>query len=93
MTETRAVANLPNLNIEILHREAPQEGAEYLSITLRGTPDLGAALALFDPFRLLGGGGGPAAYDPWQAWLRLADPFGLWRQTAAALLAAPRERR
>ena len=91
MTETRAMANLPNLNIEILHREAPQEGAEYLSITLRGTPDLGGALGLLDPFRLLGDGG-PAAFDPWQAWLRLADPFGLWRQTAAALLAAPRER-
>jgi|tagenome__1003787_1003787.scaffolds.fasta_scaffold20554762_3 hypothetical protein len=92
MTETRAVANLPNLNIEILHKEAPEGGAEYLSITLRGTPDMGAAMALLDPFRLLGGGG-PAAFDPWRAWLRLADPFGLWRQTAAALLAPPRERR
>ena len=26
MTETRAVANLPNLNIEILHKEGPRKG-------------------------------------------------------------------
>ena len=80
MSETRAVANLPNLNIEILHREAPEEGAEYLSITLRGTPDLATAASLLDPFRLL-----RPALDPWQAWLRLVDPFGLWRHPTAML--------
>ena len=85
MSETRAVANLPNLNIEILHREAPEEGAEYLSITLRGTPDLATATSLLDPFRLLRG----PALDPWQAWLRLVDPFGLWR-LPAAMLTGPR---
>ena len=84
MSETRAVANLPNLNIEILHREAPEEGAEYLSITLRGTPDLATAMGLLDPFCLLG-----PALDPWQAWLRLVDPFGLWR-LPTAMLAGPR---
>ena len=84
MSETRAVANLPNLNIEILHREAPEEGAEYLSITLRGTPDLASAASLLDPFRLLG-----TALDPWQAWLRLVDPFGLWR-LPTAMLTGPR---
>ena len=87
MSETRAVANLPNLNIEILHREAPEEGAEYLSITLRGTPDLATAASLLDPFRLLG-----TALDPWQAWLRLVDPFGLWR-LPTAMLDGPRPRR
>jgi hypothetical protein len=86
MTETRAVANLPNLNIEILHREAPQEGAEYLSIILRGTPDLGAALRLLDPFGLLLAGPAAASFDPWRAWLRLADPFGLWHRPAPAAL-------
>ena len=84
MSETRAVANLPNLNIEILHREAPEEGAEYLSITLCGTPDLATAASLLDPFRLLG-----TALDPWQAWPRLVDPFGLWR-LPTAMLAGPR---
>ena len=85
--ETRAVASLPNLNIEIVHKEAPQEGAEYLSITLRGTPDLGAAMGLLDPLALLGA----AAFNPWQAWLRLADPFGFW-QRGAALLTGARQR-
>ena len=88
MSETRAVANLPNLNIEILHREAPEEGAEYLSITLRGTPDLATAASLLDPFPCWA----PRPFEPWQAWLRLVDPFGLWR-AAAAMLAGPRQRR
>ena len=79
MSETRAVANLPNLNIEIRHREAPEEGAEYLSITLRATPDLASFAGLLDPLRLMG----PPAFDPWRAWLRLADPFGFWRSAAA----------
>jgi hypothetical protein len=86
MSETRAVANLPNLNIEVLHREAPGEGAEFLSITLRGTPDLATAMGLLDPFRLLRS---DPALDPWQAWLRLVDPFGLWR-LPAAMLTGPR---
>ena len=51
MSETRAVANLPNLNIEIRHREVPEEGAEYLSITMRATPDLATAVSLIDPFQ------------------------------------------
>ena len=88
MTETRAVANLPNLNIEILHTEAPEEGAEYLSITLRGTP---GPRRRRDPARPVPAClGGAAAFNPWQAWLRLADPFGLWRQ-GAAMLGRPRD--
>jgi hypothetical protein len=72
MTETRAVARLPQLDIEIHHREAPEEGAEYLSITLRATPDLGAAARLLDPFSLLSA---TAAWNPWLAWLRMAGPW------------------
>lgn len=85
--ETRAVAKLPHLDIEIHHRHAPEEGAEYLSITLRGTPDLGTAARMIHPFQLLGAA---AAFNPWQAWLRLADPFGLW-QRSTALLSEPRQ--
>ena len=82
MSETRAVATLPNLNIEIRHREAPEEGAEYLSITLRATPDLASAASLLDPYRLIGA---VATWNPWLAWMRLADPFGWWRLPAAML--------
>ena len=78
MTETRAVAALPGLDIEIHHREEPAERTEYLSITLRATPDLATAAPLLDPLRLLAAAG----FNPWLAWLRLADPLGLWRGTA-----------
>jgi len=36
--DTKAVAHLPNLDIEILHRRAWQGNEEFLSITLRATP-------------------------------------------------------
>jgi len=57
MDETKAVARLPNLDIEIHHRRASDEGAEYLSISLRATPSFRAmaehldahALQLFNP--------------------------------------------
>src|SRR5437016_8257051 len=57
MDETKAVARLPGLDIEIHHRRAPEEAAEYLSISLRATPSFRAmadhldvhALQLFNP--------------------------------------------
>jgi hypothetical protein len=57
MDEIQAVAHLPNLAIEIHHRRAPEEAAEYLSISLRATPSFHAmaehldahALQLFNP--------------------------------------------
>lgn len=76
--ETRAVARLPHLDIEIHHRKAPEEGEELLSITLRATPDLDSAAGLLDPFRLAGPGGlwqMWAAFNPWLAWLQLAQPM------------------
>ena len=78
--ETRAVARLPHLEIEIRHRKVPEEGAELLSINLRATPDLDSAVALLDPFRLVD----PtrlwstwATFNPWLAWLELAAPRAL----------------
>ena len=78
MTETRAVAKLPNVDIEILHRQAPEEGAEYLSITLRGTPDLATAARLLDPFQLMRGGA--VVWNPWLYWMQLAQPWALWQR-------------
>lgn len=76
MTETRAVAHLPSLDIEIRHRSAPEEGAEYLAITLRGTPNLDDAASLLDPFRFLAVA---SSFNPWLLWMQVADPFRLWR--------------
>ena len=76
MTETRAVAHLPSLDIEIRHRSAPEEGAEYLAVTLRGTPNLDVAAGLLDPFRFMAAA---ASLNPWLAWMQVADPFRLWR--------------
>ena len=75
--DTRAVARLPNLEIEIRHRNAPEEGAEYLAITLKATPDLGAAAAWLSPFRLLEAA---ASLNPWlAAWRATGWPVpGLW---------------
>ena len=36
--ETRAVAHLPSLDIEIVHRRDPDAGAEMLTLQLRATP-------------------------------------------------------
>jgi len=57
MDETKAVARLPTLDSEIHHRRAPEEAAEYLSISLRATPSFRAmadhldahAMQLFNP--------------------------------------------
>ena len=57
MDETKAVARLPGLDIEIHHRRAPEEAAEYLSVSLRATPSFRAmadhldahAMQLFNP--------------------------------------------
>lgn len=80
--ETRAVARLPHLEIELRHREAGDGSAEMLSVTLRGAPDLGTAAALLDPCRLLAAW---AAFNPWLAlWRPLLDP-----DRASRLLSRP----
>ena len=78
MTETRAVARLPHVDIEILHRQDPDDGAELLSITLRGTPDLPSAARLLEPLQLLGGGA--AMWNPWLLWMQWAQPWAMWQR-------------
>ena len=58
MDETRAVARLPNLDIEILHRHLPDEDAEQLAISLKATPS-------FDAFARFWEVSGPLS--PWLA--------------------------
>jgi hypothetical protein len=80
--ETRAVARLPTLDIEIAHRRLPDESAEHLSITLRATPDFRAVAQFLDmgaPFFL------PAMMmsSPWAQWLRMA--WAPWLAAAGML--------
>jgi len=49
--ETRLVGTLPNLSLEILHRQDPEAGAEHLFLHLTATPSLPEALA--SPFALM----------------------------------------
>lgn len=85
MTETKAVAKLPNLDIEIRHRQAPDEAAEYLSISLRATPSFNGVadyIANYTPY--LG--------NPMIAWLTaLQFAQALWAPWLGdpALLPAP----
>ena len=67
MDETRAVARLPHLDIEIVHRRLPEQQAEQLAISLRASPS-------FDAFeRHL------EAQTPFWPWLAL-NPFLLWQR-------------
>jgi hypothetical protein len=40
--ETRATARLPNLDIEIIHRRAPDASAEQLTLSFRAVPSFAA---------------------------------------------------
>jgi hypothetical protein len=74
MDETRAVAHLPDLDIEILHRQLPDERAEQFLISLRVRPSF-EALARW-----------PATSGPGSAWWAL-NPLLAWQQAALALWA------
>jgi hypothetical protein len=70
--ETRAVAHLPALDIEIVHRRAPDDSGEILAIQLRATPS-------FEGFQRYVEGNPFLA--PWLAWMKFVEaswaPFGL----------------
>jgi hypothetical protein len=68
MNETRAVANLPHLDIEIRHKSVPEERAEYLSINLRAAPDFEVAARVLEPLFLLAAW---TAFNPWVAWAQM----------------------
>lgn len=67
MDETKMTGALPNMNVEITHRMAPDGSAEQLTIHLVATPNFQSALPLAGtllplPFML------GAAQSPWAAW-------------------------
>ena len=74
MSDTRATARLPGMEIELRYREAPEEGAEYLQISLKATPDLAAV--------------GRSFLHPLAMALLPAIPLLLWQQSMAAMMGA-----
>ncbi len=86
--EIRAVANLPGLAIEIVHRAPAPGEAETFGIRIRATPDLETAARGLGPALLPWAGlpMAPGAFDPFQFWLRMAE--AAWRPWLA-LLGAP----
>jgi hypothetical protein len=77
--DTKAVARLPNLDIEIVHRRPLRGDEEVLTVTLRATPsfdaffgflDSASPAALFNPAALW-----MRAFETaWSPWLKRADP-------------------
>ena len=66
MDETRAVARLPHLDIEIVHRRLEGEQAEHLAISLCATPSFAAFQRHLE------------AHTPFWPWLAL-NPFLAWQ--------------
>lgn len=82
MDETRAIARLPHLDVEIWHRRLPEEHAEQLAISLKATPSFeGFAKALEQqaPWPWL-------ALQPWLVWGQIVQ--AVWQPWLAALSAA-----
>lgn len=81
MDETKLTADLPTMNVEIVHRAAPDGRGEMVTIQLNATPDFRSALPLLAGMAqlplMLGGG----AATP------LPSPLALWAQTAQAMMA------
>jgi hypothetical protein len=74
--ETRAVARLPHLDVEIVHRRAWDGEAEQLSVTLRGIPSFeafGQFIESTNPFSFWMGLV-QAAWSPWLGLLGAAAP-------------------
>jgi hypothetical protein len=82
MDETRAIATLPHLEIEIGHRRLPEEQAEQLAISLRATPSFAAFAQFLErqaPWPWL-------ALQPWLLSARMVQAS--WQPWLAALAAA-----
>jgi len=91
MDETKLTAALPNLDVQIVHREYPDEHAEVISITFKATPDFESVARSFAPFL------GNAAFAnpmlalwaaPVQAWSNIVRQA--WAPWLSAMGAVPR---
>lgn len=82
MDETRAIARLPHLQVEIRHRRLPEEQAEQLAISLKATPSFAEFAKVLErqaPWPWL-------APQPWLMWAEIAH--AAWQPWLAALAGA-----
>jgi hypothetical protein len=88
MEETAVIANLPNLEIRVVRRDMPEEGAEMVGVQIKATPSFDAVAADFR--RALGPGYAPSALwgvGPLQFWAAAAR---MWRPWLAVNPFSPR---
>jgi hypothetical protein len=92
--QTRAVAHLPGLDIEIVHRPPTAGGSEAIGVMLRATPSFDALLAspAFAPALLSSGLPvnpllGMAAFNPFLMWAELTQ--AAWRAWLGAFALPP----
>jgi hypothetical protein len=71
MDETRAVAKLPHLDIEVTHRRLSEENAEQLTISVRAVPSLGAVARWLE-------------LHPAWPWL-VMSPLAVWQRAMMSL--------
>jgi hypothetical protein len=79
MDETRMTADLPNLDVEIVHRALPEERAEVMTISLKATPSFDAVS------RHMAGPLALAAFNPVLAWAAMAQ--AAWAPLLGAMAA------
>lgn len=85
MDETKLTADLPTMNVEIVHRAAPDGRGEMVTIQLNATPDFRSALPLLAGMAQLPLMLGGSTAQPFSA--TFPSPFTLWTQAAQAMLA------
>lgn len=76
MTETRLNAALPTLDVEIVHRQLPDQSAELMTISLKATPSFSAATGLLPPLMSAQLASLPAA-QPMVLWARCVE--AMWQ--------------
>lgn len=86
MDETRITAALPNLDVQLIHREEP--GAEVIAIQLRATPNFEALRGQLGPMMPMAALWLAPMQAPMQFWTTMVQQA--WAPWLAAIGAAPR---
>lgn len=94
MDETKLTADLPTMNVEIVHRATPDGRGEMVTIQLNATPDFRTALPLVAGMAqlplMLAQSAPSSPLDVWASsplalWSK--GPLAAWSQAAQAMMA------